>query len=133
MKKLILLVAMLAMALICAVPSLAQSTVSGDQGANPLGGDGGSVRGIITDLSGSVVLVEADPSANSGPKGYFTVTGETEIARLEDDRRVVASFEDLAVGHQVQTAYAGLIAESYPPQGSAESIVILNHRGRRDE
>ncbi|HVF02609.1 MAG TPA: DUF3221 domain-containing protein [Rubrobacteraceae bacterium] len=129
MKKLILLVAMLAMALIGAVPALAQSTVNGDQGANPPGGDGGSVRGTITDLSGSVVLVEADPSANSGPKGYFTVTDETEIVRLEDDQRVVASFEDLAVGQQVQTAYAGPIAESYPPQGSAESLVILNDGG----
>lgn len=94
MKKLILLAAMLAMMLVGAVPALAQSTVidsqetnppesdeenvrgtvSGDQGANPPGGNGGSVRGTITDISGSVVLVEEDPSAESGPKGYFTVT-----------------------------------------------------------
>lgn len=146
-KKLILLAAMLAMVLVGAVPALAQSTVvdgqeanppesdegtvrdtvNGDQGVNPPeGNEGGSVRGTITDISGSVVLVEEDPSAESGPKGYFTVTAQTEIARLEGDIRIPASLEDLAVGQQVQAAYAGDIAESYPPQGNAESIVILD-------
>ena len=132
MKKSILLVAMLAMVLVGSVPALAQSTVSGDQGANPPGSDGGSVRGTITDISGSVVLVEAYPSADSGPKGYFTVNDETEIARLEGDIRIPASFEDLAVGQQVQAEYAGAIAESYPPQGEAESIVILDEGGGTD-
>ncbi len=139
-NKLILLAAMLAMVLLGAVPALAQggatnvdATVSGDQSADPPEISQVSVRGAITSISGSVVLVEADPSMESGPKGYFTVTGETEIARLEGDQRVVASFEDLAVGQQVQAEYAGPIAESYPPQGEAKSIVILDEGGRTEE
>ncbi len=135
-KKLILLAAMLAMVLVGAVPALAaQGTatsadiVSGDQSADSSETNQESIRGTITSISGSVVLVEADPSADSGPKGYFTVTDETEIAKLEDDQRVAASFEDLAVGQQVQAAYAGDIAESYPPQGEAGNIVILDEGG----
>ena len=137
-KKLILLAAMLAMVLVGAVPALAQGTatstdtVSGDQSADPSETNQESIRGTITSISGSVVLVEADLSADSGPKGYFTVTDETEIAKLEDDQRVAASFEDLAVGQQVQAAYAGDIAESYPPQGEAGSIVILDEDGETE-
>lgn len=153
MKKLVLLAAMLAMMLVGALPALAQSTVSDeqeantpesdegsaqegtvsdDQGANPPGGNGGSVRGTITDISGSVVLVEEDPSAESGPKGYFTGTSQTEIARLEGDIRTPASLEDLAVGQQVQAEYVGAVAQSYPTQGEAESIVILDEGGGTD-
>lgn len=78
------------------------------------------------------MLVEKDPSAESGSKSYFTVTDQTKIARLEGDERVVASLEDLASGQQVQAAYAGAIAESYPTQGNAESIVILDGSGGTD-
>ena len=92
----------------------------------PGGGETHGVRGTITSISGSVLLVEEVPSAEeSGDKGYFTVTDETEIARLEGDIRIPASLEDLEVGQQVQAEYAGAVAQSYPTQGEAESIVIL--------
>ena len=86
-----------------------------------------SIRGTITDisLSAEVVLVEEDPSDESGSaKGEFAVTKETEI--LERRGGKLASFEDLRVGQIVEATYAGPVAESYPTQGTAGRIVILD-------
>ena len=87
---------------------------------------GNSVQGSITDISGAVVLVEENPADQSGSaKGAFTVTGETEILRQKGSELVPASFGDLRVGQLVTATYAGPVAESYPTQGTAGSIVIL--------
>jgi len=114
-KKLILLVASLAMLLVTATAlALAQ--------AEP----GNGVRGSITSISGAVVLVEENPADESGSaKGAFTVTGETEILRQQGDELVPAAFDDLRVGQLVEATYVGPVAESYPTQGTAGSIVIL--------
>ena len=98
--------------------------------AEPRTGSGGGVRGAITSISGAVVLVEEDPADDSGsPKGAFTVTGETEILRQQDGEQVPAAFGDLRVGQLVEAEYAGDVAESYPSQGEAGSIVILGPSG----
>jgi LPXTG-motif cell wall-anchored protein len=92
------------------------------------------LRGTITSISGSAVLVEEDPSEEgSGDKGYFTVTDETEITEQQEGERVPAAFEDLEVGQLVEAAYAGPVAESYPTQGNAASIVILGEDGGGEE
>jgi hypothetical protein len=86
-----------------------------------------SIRGVITEVSRSaeVVLVEEDPSERSGSaKGEFAVTEETEI--LEQMGGARASFEDLRVGQLVEATYTGPVAESYPTQGVAGRIVILD-------
>ncbi|MDP9456926.1 MAG: YobA family protein [Actinomycetota bacterium] len=88
-------------------------------------GSEASVLGTVTDVSGSVVLVEEDPSAESGDKGYFTVTDDTQITLQRDGASAPAAFEDLAVGQLVEAAYDGAVAESYPTQGNAASIAIL--------
>ncbi len=105
MKKLILLAAMLATVLTGAVPALAQDVaagqyVSGDGSNAPPDVFDGVVLGTVTSISGSVVFVE-DPSNDSGSKGYFTVTDETEITKQEDGESVPATFEDLEVGQPV--------------------------------
>ncbi len=93
-------------------------------------GSGGGVRGSITSISGAVVLVEEDPADESGsPKGAFTVTGETDILQRQGGEQVPASFDDLRVGQLVEAEYAGPVAESYPSQGTAGSIVILEPSG----
>lgn len=93
-------------------------------------GSGNLVRGSITSISGAVVLVEKDPADESGsPKGAFAVTGETEILRQQGGEQVPASFDALRVGQLVEAEYAGPIAESYPSQGTAGSIVILEPSG----
>ena len=107
-------------------PPLVEVSRVGTPPSPPDGGETYAIQGTITNISDSTVLVEDTPAAEgSGDKGYFTVTDETEIARLEGDIRIPAEFEELEVGQQVQAEYAGAVAQSYPTQGEAESIVIL--------
>jgi LPXTG-motif cell wall-anchored protein len=93
-------------------------------------GSDGVIRGSITSISGAVVPVEEDPADESGsPKGTFTVTGETDILQQQNGERAPAAFDDLRVGQLVEAEYAGPVAESYPSQGTAGSIVILEPSG----
>ena len=118
-RWLVLSVAVLGMAL--AAPALARSPET-------------SIRGEITELSRSaeVVLVEEDPSDESGSaKGEFAVDGETEILERRDGDLAPVAFEELRVGQVVQATYSGPVAESYPTQGVAGRIVILEE-GRVD-
>ena len=88
-----------------------------------------SVRGYVTDVSRSarVVVVEEDPSDEAGSaKGEFALTQGTAILRRQDGDRVPAAFDDLRIGQLVEANYAGPVAESYPTQGIAGSIVILD-------
>ncbi len=115
-KKLILLVTSVAILLVATALALAQTEA------------GGGVQGLITSISGSVVLVEEDPADESGSgKGAFTVTDETEILRQQGNEQVPAAFDDLQVGQLVAAEYSGPVAESYPTQGTAGSIVILEN------
>ena len=96
--------------------ALAQSTENG-------------VRGVVTEVSRSaeVVLVEEDPSEESGSaKGEFAVTDETEILEQRDGQLAPVDFEVLRVGQMVEATYSGPVAESYPTQGVAARIVILD-------
>jgi Protein of unknown function (DUF3221) len=100
---------------VLATPALAQSPEN-------------SIRGEITEVSRSaeVVLVEEDPSDQSGSaKGEFAVDGETEILERRHGDLVPVAFEELRVGQVVEATYSGPVAESYPTQGVAGRIVIL--------
>ena len=102
-----------------AAPALAQSP-------------GNSIRGEITEVSRSaeVVLVEEDPSDESGSaKGEFAVDGETEILEQRDGDLAPIAFEELRVGQVVEATYSGPVAESYPTQGIAGRIVLLDEDG----
>ena len=112
-RWLVLSVAVLGMAV--AAPALAQSPEN-------------SIQGEITEVSRSaeVVLVEEDPSDESGSaKGEFAVDGETEILEQRDGDLAPVAFEELRVGQVVEATYSGPVAESYPTQGVAGRIVIL--------
>jgi hypothetical protein len=114
-KGLALLMA-LGIALAVAAPAFAQS--SGD-----------SIRGSITEVSRSaeVVLVEEDPSEESGSaKGEFAVTDETEILEQRGEDQIKVPFGALRVGQTVEATYSGPVAESYPTQGVAGRILILD-------
>jgi uncharacterized protein DUF3221 len=113
-RWLVLSVAVLGMAV--AAPALAQSPENG-------------IRGEITEVSRSaeVVLVEEDPSDESGSaKGEFAVDSETEILEQRDGDLAPVAFEELRVGQMVEATYSGPVAESYPTQGVAGRIVILD-------
>jgi LPXTG-motif cell wall-anchored protein len=87
------------------------------------------IRGEITEVSRSaeVVLVEEDPSDEAGSaKGEFAVDGETEILEQRDGDLAPVAFEELRVGQMVEATYSGPVAESYPTQGVAGRIVILD-------
>jgi hypothetical protein len=92
--------------------------------------------GYITSISGNSVLVEEDPQdpvlgGAGSNKGYFDVTGETEVFRLvEGDMVVPATFEELEVGNMVSATYSGPVLQSYPSQGGASSILILTDAGQ---
>jgi len=114
-KESIPLTAMLALALAVAAPvALAQGETAND------------VQGFITDISGAMLLVEENPADEWGSaKAAFTVTDETEIYRQQGDALLPAMFDDLWIGQQVAATYIGPVAESYPSQGTAGSIIIL--------
>lgn len=68
MRMIVLLAAVLAVMLVGAAPVLAQEVpggsnlVSGDDSEAPPVGTSGTIVGTVTDISGSAVLVEEDPS-----------------------------------------------------------------------
>jgi hypothetical protein len=121
-KKLLLAIAMLAMMLASTATAVAQT-----ESAN-------SIQGYITSISGSVVLVEENPADESGSaKGVFTVTGDTEILKQQGGEQVSGTLDDLQVGQTVLATYAGPVGESYPTQGEAGSIVILEGSSGDDD
>jgi LPXTG-motif cell wall-anchored protein len=113
--KLRLVLPVAALVMVLAAPALAQAPEN-------------DMRGEITEISRSaeVVLVEEDPSDESGSaKGEFAVTEETEILERRDGDLAPVAFEELRVGQVVEATYTGPVAESYPTQGVAGRIVIL--------
>lgn len=128
MKKLSSLAALLAILLVATIPALAQVP------QEPKTEQGEGFVGYITAISGDRILVEEDPTISfsdtspllpGGDKGYFTVTGETSILRQQGEELIPAASEDLEVGQLVAATYAGPVLESYPSQGGAGSITIL--------
>jgi hypothetical protein len=104
-KKLLLAIAMMAMMLASTATALAQG-----ESAN-------SIRGYITSISGSVVLVEENPADESGSaKGVFTVTGDTEILKQQGGEQVSGTLDDLQVGQTV-LATPGPSASPTPRRG----------------
>jgi len=94
------------------------------------------VRGKITSISvsatkpalGTVLIegkVEKDTSVD---KASARVTAETSIFRMDDGKKVAGKFSDLKVGQTVEASFTGPVSESYPVQGAASKIVILQTR-----
>ena len=94
------------------------------------------VRGKITSISvsdtnpalGTVLIegkVEKDTSVD---KASARVSAETSIFRMEDGKKVAGKFSDLKVGQTVEASFTGAVSESYPVQGTASEIVILQTR-----
>lgn len=133
LRKVVAMLTMTAMTLVIVVPAFAQGSAT-EQYAS----DEGTIRGTITEISDSEVFVEEDPSDPIAPtpttpptppdteKGFFRVTGETEIFDQRGAEQVPATFEDLEVGQLVEATYVGpALVAPYPQQGTADSIVIL--------
>lgn len=94
------------------------------------------IRGQITNVSASQpnqggvlgqVLVEGKVEKDTGfDKASIRITKETIIERKTKDAKPArAEFKNLKVGQQVEAVFTGPIAESYPVQVSAKSVLIL--------
>jgi len=94
------------------------------------------VRGKIASISvsatnpalGTVLIegkVEKDTSVD---KASARVTAETSIFRMDHGKKVAGKFNDLKVGQTVEASFTGPVSESYPVQGTAIEIVILQTR-----
>jgi hypothetical protein len=94
-----------------------------------------NIQGTITQVSPQVppgdvqgtVLVEEQPgTASGGQKIVFRVRGNSDLLRrlAGSDQRI--NFNELRVGQVVQGWAAGPIAESYPSQADAQSILVIS-------
>jgi hypothetical protein len=94
------------------------------------------VRGKITSISVSAtnpalgtVLIEGKVEKDTRvDKASTRVTAKTSIFRVDDGKKAAGKFSDLKVGQTVEAAFAGPVSESYPVQGEASEIVILEAR-----
>ena len=83
--------------------------------------------GIITDINSQdkygTILVEAEPEADSGFKASVRVDKNTIISKAELSRAF--TFADLKINQEVEITFSGPVAESYPLQGIAAAIHII--------
>lgn len=85
------------------------------------------ISGRITSISSvgnfvGTIRVETNPSQSTGsPKAIATVNGRTVIFLLS---RNEGEFRSLSVGQWVRVWFNGPVAESYPVQGTAATVVI---------
>lgn len=93
------------------------------------------IRGVVTGVSGSgesvsMRVVWADDDAIGAQAGFdaaqVTASADTEwLSRAADGSVTAAAPSDIAVGTVVEAWFTGAVAESYPVQASAVTIVIL--------
>lgn len=119
--------------------SLAMAACSPHRGAGPRESDADLVhtRGTVAEVpvlpTGAAFLIEekvtgfpAEP-ATAGAKYYVYVTPETEIQR-RTSRGLTrgATLAEITAGIKAEVWFRGRIRESYPMQGTAARIVILD-------
>lgn len=90
-----------------------------------------SIRGTITALEqagvGASLLVESGPDPEYAyDRASVRVDADTRCFFMTSDGDIeAATIGDLALGQQVDVWFTGAVAESYPVQATAGSIVIL--------
>lgn len=85
-----------------------------------------ATTGVIDGSRRIQLLVEAVPTDLSGsPKALVTVDSKTRILRTNGSARV----DDLLPGATVSVWFEGPVAESYPVQGRAGTLMIVTVTG----
>jgi hypothetical protein len=77
-------------------------------------------------ILGSILVegvIEADTKYD---KASITITGATDIYEQTGQERVQLTFDDVSIGQLAEVSFAGPVRETYPLQGSAAELVILN-------
>lgn len=94
-----------------------------------------NVQGTITqvnpqvppgDVQGSVLVEEQPGTASGGQKIVFRVRGTTDLLRRVGGADQRINFNELRVGQLVEGWAAGPIAESYPSQADAATILVIS-------
>ncbi len=92
------------------------------------------IVGFITEIEQHRILVEENVSVNepldyAGNKIYFSIDDKTKIyAQLSDGTLQKIAFTDLRAGDKVKGWAKGGIADSYPHQGLAGQIVLIERK-----
>jgi hypothetical protein len=118
----------------CGTPGTGGPSASpGESPAAVLPDRAAEITGQITQLDGNRVLVEAQPGVDGGRKIWFTVEAATRLAERRGDDLQDTAPGDLAVGQRVEAWASGPMAESYPEQGTAEAILVLDEAAATPE
>jgi hypothetical protein len=94
------------------------------------------VRGKITSISvsatnqalGTVFIEGKLEKDTSVDKASTRVTANTSIFRMEDGKKIAGKFSDFKVGQTVEASFTGAVSSSYPVQGTASEMLILQTR-----
>ena len=89
------------------------------------------IVGTVTDIEQHRVLVEEnvsvnEPLENGGNKIYFSVNDATKLYRQSYDGSLKKiAFTELKMGDKVKGWVKGAVADSYPQQGLAGQIILI--------
>lgn len=122
--------------LLVAVAAVGLALVGCAPGAPSAPATGPDIRGVVTDVSGageeyvSFRVVWTDDEAVGAQADYetaqVTATADTEwLVRAADGSITTAQASDVTVGTVVETWFTGAVAESYPVQATAATIMII--------
>lgn len=89
------------------------------------------IRGEVTSINTSgdtlSLLVEGEVEKDTSfDKASVRIKPETKVVRKDGDKDAAANAEDIKLFDKVEVVFDGAVAESYPVQGSAKLIRILN-------
>lgn len=129
-RRMAALVAMLALVVASLAASPAATQTAGEDQYG--GGERGSIRGVVTEVSGNSVTVEGESSADACGAAILELTEGTEISLLRGGT-VPATTEDLTVGQTVEATYAvpeGPRTMECPQTYEALEIVIFQDNGQ---
>jgi hypothetical protein len=127
-------------ALLSSLLALGLAACSHNAEANRAESPGTHTRGTVTEkpsrLGGFAFLIEERPQEpvgaeagprTSGDKYHVAVAPETVVQRRTPAGGVRnASLDELAVGMEAEVWFSGPIRESYPMQGTARNVLILD-------
>lgn len=76
-------------------------------------------------IIGSVLVDGTVNNYNQSTQVYFTITDKTEILKQQNGENHPITFDELKKGQNVEITSAKVMLMSYPAQGSADKIVVL--------
>lgn len=121
---------LIAVAVLCLALTGCASGTPGAPSAEP------DIRGVVTDVSRAggesvgMLVVWTDDASVGAQAAYdaaqVTANADTEwSSRAADGSAVAGEASDVAVGTVVEVWFTGAVAESYPVQATAKTVVIV--------